>query len=217
MAQEKRDSTRNLLEQIEGGWDEDESSGIDPQKTEVARSSEQSAPSLDELDARWGEDLFGGDDEDDEEEEEEVEEPEPELPDERADPVAYAAAKKAREDRAEDRRKKKKAKLDAKRAKKRARAEAVAKQRKQKTKKSRAAAQPTRAPAPKNAVASDDDEEAPASEARRVRGARGGRDKTHVADVVPAQKKAPPWKLIALALVVGLVAAGLVSVVLGRR
>jgi cobalamin biosynthesis Mg chelatase CobN len=202
MAQEKRDSTRNLLEQLEGGWDEDDASGDDPQKEP---SAPQSAPSLDELDAKWGDDLFGDDEED--EEEEEQEEPEPELPDERADPVAYAEAKKAREERVEARRKKKKAKLDAKRAKKRARIEAVQKQKKQKSKKSRAPVQREATPKDDESAA---DETAPSSEAR---------PKSTRADVatIERKKKAPPWKILALVLVVLLGAAGLVSVILGRR
>jgi hypothetical protein len=203
MAQEKRDSTRNLLEQLEGGWDEDAPSDDDPQKEP---SVPQSAPSLEELDAKWGDDLFGDDDEEDDEEDEQ-EEPEPELPDERADPVAYAEAKKAREERVEARRKKKKAKLDAKRAKKRARLEAVQKQKKQKSKKSRAPVQ--REATPKD-DASAPDEPAPSSEAR---------PKSTRADVatIERKRKAPPWKILALVLVVLLGAAGLVSVLLGRR
>src|SRR5262245_35238099 len=99
--QEKRESTRNLLEQLEGGWDVAESGGAPPQVPQEPQSS----PSLDELDARWGDDLFGEDDDDEDGEEDEVAE-EPELPDERADPVAYAEAKRAREQRADERRKK---------------------------------------------------------------------------------------------------------------
>lgn len=86
---------------------------------ESLEPSPLSSPSLADLDSGWGED-----DEDDEEEEEEEEE-EPELPDERLDPVAYAAAKKARDERIEARRQRRRAKVEAKKARRKARAEAA--------------------------------------------------------------------------------------------
>ncbi len=261
MAEEKRESTRNLLEQIEGGWDAHDgdeegdhaprANGEKAQERDVV-SPPASAPSLEELDARWGDDLFGDgeddeddedadesadqgtdeeddDDDDDEDETDEADESEPELPDERLDPVAYAAAKKAREERAEDRRKKRRAKLDAKRAKKKARAEAIAKKKKkQKSKKARGpspraerraraeAKAEARAKAKAAAKASarrdeveeasePDDEEAPVS---------GTSPKAKRAEAPLA--KGPPWTLIAIGAVVLLGATALVAVLLGR-
>jgi len=98
-------------------------------------AADKSDPNLSELDEGWLDDLFP-EDEDSKEEEEEAEEPEPELPDERVDPVAFAEAKKARDERAALKKDKKRAKLEAKRTRQRAKLAAV--KQKQKAKKARA-------------------------------------------------------------------------------
>jgi len=94
------------------------------------------APSLQAVDSGW----------DDEEEEEEEDEPEPELPDERLDPVAYAAAKAAQAERIEARRERKRAKDAAKKARRKARAEEIKSKQKGKSRKTRP---PTPPPAQK--------------------------------------------------------------------
>ncbi|MEO9233441.1 MAG: hypothetical protein ABI421_08925 [Polyangiaceae bacterium] len=88
-----------------------------------------SDPNLDALDSSW-------------DEEEEEEEPEPELPDERLDPVAYAAAKLAREERAQARRERRRAKDAAKKARQKARAIEAKRKQKGKSKKPRVSAAP---------------------------------------------------------------------------
>jgi hypothetical protein len=90
-------------------------------------------PSVDALDSGWGDD--------DEEEEEE----EPELPDERLDPVAYAAAKEAQAERMKARRERRRAKLEAKKARQKARVDAAKVKQKSKSKKARPASTPAAA------------------------------------------------------------------------
>ncbi|MEO8877240.1 MAG: hypothetical protein ABI461_16725 [Polyangiaceae bacterium] len=87
--------------------------------------SDMTDASLDSVDSSW------------DEEEEEDEEPEPELPDERLDPVAYAAAKQARLEREEARRERKRAKDAAKKALRKARADDAKRKQKGKSKKAR--------------------------------------------------------------------------------
>lgn len=120
MTYDKGESTRNLLEQIEEDWE-----------APSAPAPLVSAPSLTELDTGWG------DDEDDELDE-------PELPDERLDPVAYAAAKAEREARIAAKRQRRREKAEAKRAKQRDRA--LAAKKKQKGKKVREDKAPKSAP-----------------------------------------------------------------------
>ncbi len=215
MAEQKGESTRNLLAQLEGGWDAEERDPKPPATD--AEAAPVSAPSLDELDARWGDDLFADDDEE-EEEEEEIEEEEPPLPDERLDPVAFAAAKKAREERAAQRKEKRKQKLDAKRARKKARVDANAQKQKKKTKKSRAPAPPPSRdmrearPREAKARASEDDEtseddvaddEAPRSTTKRV-------------DDAVAQPKSPPWRVIAIGAAVFFAVIAVVAALVNR-
>jgi len=104
----------------------------------------ESNPDLASLDEGWLDELFPG--EQDDEEEEEDDEPEPELPDERLDPEAFALAKKARDERAARKKEKKRQKAEAKRARQKARADAI--RQKQKAKKARAGAASRRAPEP---------------------------------------------------------------------
>jgi hypothetical protein len=110
-------------------WDlEPGEEGQDEQRLSVA-SSDVADPNLDALDSSW--------------DEEEEEEPEPDLPDERLDPVAYAAAKLAREERAQARRERKRAKDAAKKARQKQRVLDAKRKQKGKSKKQRA-------PAPKS-------------------------------------------------------------------
>src|SRR5688500_1278278 len=90
---DKKDESEPDLDALAGGW-----------KAPWEEGDRKSEPDLWKLDEGWLDELFPEEDEPDEPEEEE----EP-LPDERLDPVAYAAAKKLREERAVARQKKKKA------------------------------------------------------------------------------------------------------------
>src|SRR4051812_44113534 len=110
MVERSRDSSRDLLEELEDGWGTPRPAGAqatataataaqpamrtDARADDVPASSE-SGPDLAALDEGWLDDLFPG--EEDEKDDEDEDEPEPELPDERLDPEAYAIAKEARE------------------------------------------------------------------------------------------------------------------------
>ena len=106
MDEDKRDARRRLLAELEGSWESPKpgtvtGEPVHPPSPEMQAALDAAAdrlvesldpppvsvPSMDQLDSGW---------EEDDEEDEEPEEPEPELPDERLDPVAYAAASKAR-------------------------------------------------------------------------------------------------------------------------
>ena len=147
MVEEKNESTRNLLEQIEGEWDSPEPG--EPRKapspeiqaaldaaadrlTEALDPPPISVPTMDELDSGWG-----GEEEDEDDGEDEEDEIEPELPDERLDPVAYAAAKKARDERVEAKRQRRRLKVEAKKARRRARLDVQKQKQKGKQKKAR--------------------------------------------------------------------------------
>jgi hypothetical protein len=148
MVAEKNESTRNLLDEIEGDWDTPKPRAAASPEVQAALDAAAdrlvdsldpppvSVPTMDELDSGW--------DEEDEDDEEEDEEDEVELPDERLDPVAYAAAKKAREERDEARRQRRRAKAEAKKARRTARLEAQKSKQKGKQKKARAAPKPAR-------------------------------------------------------------------------
>jgi len=139
------DSSRDLLEELEDGWATppppnaklraDDPADDKPEGAASNVVAEPSDPNVDELDEGWLDDLFPGEEE--EEDDDDDDEPEPELPDERLDPVAFAEAKKARDERAAKKKEKKRAKLEAKRQRQRARAAAM--RQKQKSKKGRAA------------------------------------------------------------------------------
>jgi hypothetical protein len=148
---EKDESSRNLLDQIEGDWDSprppraaatpEVQAALDAAAARLVDSLDPppvSVPTMDELDSGWGQE----DDEDDDEEEDEDDEPE--LPDERLDPVAYALAKKAREESIEARRVRRRAKDAAKKARRKARLDAQRSKQKGKQKKARPAPQPAR-------------------------------------------------------------------------
>ena len=177
MDEAKRDARRKLLAEIESSWDSPRPGAV-AAKPELPAPEMQaaldaaadrlveslnpppvSAPALDELDSGWAEDEDAERDED--------EEPEPELPDERLDPVAYAAAKKALEERIDARRERRRLKAEAKKDRRKARADAA--KGKQKTK-NRKARPPSVAMAAKTAKAS-----APAdAAARRLRAEPAG-------------------------------------------
>jgi hypothetical protein len=145
----KKEARRKLLAEIEGSWDSPKPGAVTGEPVQPPTPEMQAAldaaadrlvesldpppisvPSMDELDSGWE-----GDEE--EEEEEEEEEPEPELPDEKLDPVAYAAAKKARDERMEARRERKRVKAEAKKARRKARIDAAKVKQKGKSKKAR--------------------------------------------------------------------------------
>jgi hypothetical protein len=163
----RQDSSRDLLEELEDGWAASPPGRGDADKAPLPVAAD-SVPDVNELDEGWLDQLFP-----EEEDDEEEEEPEPELPDERADPVAFAAAKKARDERMAARKDKKKQKLEAKRARQRAKAATMRQKQKGKSKKSRAPAPPSskreekkaarsRAPTPPTPEAEDVIEEATA-------------------------------------------------------
>lgn len=134
----RQDSSRDLLEELEDGWARTPSvSSVATASTDEAPDDRPSTPDVASLDEGWLDQLFPEDDD----KEEDEDEPEEELPDERADPVAYAVAKKAQAERAAAKKDRKKAKLDAKRV--RQRAKAVAMRQKQKGKKRKAAPAPS--------------------------------------------------------------------------
>lgn len=167
MVAQKDESSRNLLDKIEGDWDVDPTprpprtaatpevqAALDAAAARLVDSLDPppvSVPTMDELDSGWG--AEDGDD-DEEDEEDEIE---PELPDEQLDPVAYAAAKKARDERVEARRQRRRAKAEAKKARRKARLDAQRSKQKGKQKKARPAPRPKPARAPKN----DDEGETP--------------------------------------------------------
>jgi hypothetical protein len=145
MDEDKKAARRKLLAEIKGPWDAERGTpasapvlpvapGIPP-PIEVAAAPPVEAPEPPES-RRSTEDLDAGWDDDDEEEEE----PEPELPDEVLDPIAYAEAKRAREQRLEARRERRRARAEMKKARRRARAQDAKGKQKQKSKKPRAAA-----------------------------------------------------------------------------
>ena len=147
MDEAKRDARRKLLAEIESSWDSPKpgavtASPLQPPTPEMQAALDAAAhrlvdsldpppisvPGMDELDSGW---------EEEDEDDDEPEESEPELPDERLDPVAYAAAKQARDQRIEGRRERKRVKAEAKKLRRRARAEAAKVKQKGKTKTAR--------------------------------------------------------------------------------
>lgn len=205
-----RDSSRDLLEELEDGWGTPRPPPAEPfaKSASAAPADRGSNPNLDELDEGWLDDLFPGEEEPDEEEDEE---PEPELPDERIDPVAYAAAKAARDERAAKKKEKRRAKAESKRARQKARAAAM--RQKQKSKKARASA-PRREEPKKRAPATPSSDRAMADESD---------DLETAAAVVAKQKTSPTHsapstmgsiKLLAIVLVVLLAVAAAVAAII---
>jgi len=221
-ANRPNESNKNLLSEIEEGWESA------PDVTQAAGGTPDpgSTRQLDELakeiDDGWLDELFpDGEEEDDEDEEEE--EPEPELPDERLDPVAYAAAKKEREERAARRKEKKRQKAEAKRARRKARVlELRQNQKKQKGRKPKppkparpakeaakarsSAKNVTMEDAPEDDVAASDDEalSARAPKSKTATKAKKGVDPRTLSSI----------KLLAIVLVVLLAAAAFAAAIM---
>lgn len=144
MTVEKRESSRNLLDQIEGDWDSPRPPAAAPAGLDAAALDAAadrlidtldpplvSVPTMADLDGGW-EDLEG-EGETDEDDEDDANEPE--LPDERLDPVAYAEAKQARDARIEARSERRRIKAEAKKARRKARVDTQKQKQKQKTRK----------------------------------------------------------------------------------
>jgi hypothetical protein len=238
MAEEHRDSSANLLAEIEGDWESPKPGAVAPRMpteselhAELDASAERLLGSLDPspisalnveaLDSGWGDD--DGDDDDDEEEDE----VEPELPDERLDPVAYAAAKKARDERVEARRQRRRLKAEAKKARRKARADAQKSKQKGKQRKARppgtakaeAKAQAkadARAKARARASSDDDDATADDDDAIEAAGvpsrARAKLPPSKVIGTKPMLSKTNQW-MLAVAVIVFLAAAAFAAVV----
>ena len=176
MSELKHESTRNLLAEIEGDWDSPRPGATKPANptpeelhAELDAAADRLVDSLEppplsvrnveELDSGWGD--TDDDDEDDGDDEDDDEANEPALPDEHLDPVAYAAAKLAREERLEARRERRRAKSEAKKARRKARVDAQKSKQKGKQRKARApqkAARPERKAKPTPRESSGDDE-----------------------------------------------------------
>ena len=195
---------RHLLDELEGGWGEGEGEGADG----------ESDPDLAKLDSGWEgdiDDLFK-----DEDEEEANEAP---LPDERIDPVAYAEAKKALEERQEQRRLRRKAKLEAKRARYLAKKQAVRGKQKQKQArpKSRAKVETTGTKAQRKKAERAVRREPTESESdvtAMVSSVKRPDAKSMATPIMTA--KGIPWKLVALALLVFVAAAAAIAAVMSR-
>lgn len=215
----RQDSSRDLLEELEEGW------GPPPPpraavRTTTADASTDDVPDLASLDEGWLDDLFPDDDDDDDE-------LEPELPDERLDPEAFALAKKAREERAARKKEKKRARAEAKRARQKIRVAAMRQKQKKKTKKTRPnspAFRHTPAP-PRNDVRNDKghpkyaetDDDAHAEHVRELADAKAPASKA-----APKASRAPRHapstvasvKLLAIVLATLLVLAAAVATIL---
>jgi hypothetical protein len=204
MAEEKHESTPTL-DDLEDGW-----GSSAPVKAAEGMEGRSIPPDTSDVDEGWLDELFP---EGEEEEAEEEEEPEPELPDERLDPVAYAAAKQARDERAAARRDKKKAKLEAKRARQRARAaEARAKQKgKSKSKpsksKPRSKAKPAREADASKRELDDDDASEDVAEAADERAEMPRKRPPPMKKLGGKRPIATQWKLLAVAVAVFIAAA----------
>ena len=159
MDEEKREARRKMLAELERAWDDTPrppgaseaadvtAQSVKPPTAEMRAALDAAAdrlvesldpppvsvPSMDDLDSGWGAEQ----EEEDDDDEEEQPASEPELPDEKLDPVAYAEAKKAREDRASALRERKRMKAEAKKARRKARLGAQKGKQKAKTKKAR--------------------------------------------------------------------------------
>ena len=228
MAVEKSESSQNLLEKMEDDWDLPKPGGPEQKHAAELDAAELDAaadrllesldpppvsvPNIEALDTGWG------DDDDDEEEEEEEE---PELPDERLDPVAYAAAKKARDERIEARRQRRRVKAEAKKARRKARVDAQKQKQKGKTKKAKA---PTRSEHPPKAstrprakakAPDDDDAGARADEADDADEAEAPRSRKPSPNRLPSKSMLSgtnQW-MLAIAVVVFVAAAVFAAVV----
>ena len=227
MSEPKHESTRNLLAQIEGDWEAPKSG---PSKAapdaptaeelhaELDAAADRLVDSLgppastrnvEELDSGWGDEEGDDEDEDDEANE-------PALPDEQLDPVAYAEAKEARDERVGAKREKRRLKAEAKKVRRRARADAQKGKQKGKQRKARApqAARalqkaPRSTPPPRNESGEDD-------VAPRQHAAPGPRSRAKMQPSSPVSKpmlsKTNQW-MLAFAVLVFIAAAVFAAVV----
>ena len=217
--EEKRDARREMLAELERAWDDtpkpvvalaDQS--VKPPTAEMQAALDAAAdrlvesldpppvsvPSMDDLDSGWGAELDDEDDEDDEEQPES----EPELPDEKLDPVAYAAAKKARDDRAIALRERRRVKAEAKKVRRKARLDAQKSKQKAKTKKARPPAVARSAKEQKAAARAEAVKQAKQARRQQAAASDGAEAPADEDDIeaagVPSQRaKAPPSRLIA--------------------
>ena len=243
MSAMKHESTRSLLAEIEGDWDAPAAAGA--AKAAVAPTAQELHAALDaaadrlvdsldpppvsvrnveELDSGWGE---SADDDESDDDESDDDASEPALPDEKLDPVAYAAAKKARDERIEARRERRRVKVEAKKARRKARADAQKSKQKGKQRKARGpqkAARPERSAQAKpprsseEATTSDDgdDDVPPASTPIRSRAkAQGSATRPSAAKASatkPMLSKTNQW-MLGIAVVVFIAAATFAAVV----
>jgi cobalamin biosynthesis Mg chelatase CobN len=236
MSETKPESTRSLLAQIEGEWDAPKSgtakAGPAPSRppTEEELHAELDAaadrlvgslepPPLEELDSGWGDSEDEADDTDDADDANE-----PALPDEQLDPVAYAEAKKARDERVEARKERRRAKVEAKKARQKARALAQKSKQKGKQRKARPpqqkAARPERSAKPnvRESSDADDGDESSEEEVADTRAPARTRAKAQSSSLSsssaqkPMLSKTNQW-MLAVAVIVFVAAATFAAVV----
>jgi hypothetical protein len=246
MSATKHESTRSLLAEIEGDWDAPAAAGA--AKTAVAPTAQElhaaldaaadrlvesldpppvSARNLEELDSGWGESADEDDDDESDDDESDDDASEPALPDEKLDPVAYAAAKKARDERIEARRERRRVKVEAKKARRKARADAQKSKQKGKQRKARgpqktarpersAQAKPPRSREEATTNDDGDDDVPPISTPIRLRAkAQGSATRPSVAKASatkPMLSKTNQW-MLGIAVVVFIAAATFAAVV----
>ena len=172
-----------------------------------------SAANVEELDSGWGDT-----DEDDDDANE------PALPDEEIDPVAYAAAKKARDARIEARQERRRAKVEEKKARRKARVDAQKSNQKGKQRKARPpqpkAARPERSakPSVRESSAADESDETTEEDVAEVRApvrprARAQSSQSSSSSATkPMLSKTNQW-MLAVALIVFIAAATFAAVV----
>ena len=172
---------------------------IEPGADSVATAAPESDP---DVDSGW----------EDEKEEKEIEAAEAALPDEKFDPVAYAAAKKAIEERKAARREKKRSKDAAKKAKREARArEARAKQKGKKPKPR--LVQTAKTPAPKSAAKAS----RAAEPSKRERDEEGNEESSQASQTNVAKRKLSSNNWIVLGIVIAVFVAALTYAALHAR
>ena len=235
MSETKHESTRSLLAQIEGDWDAPKSgtakaanptaaelhAELDAAADRLVESLDQAPISVRALDSGWG-----GDHDDDTDDADDADDAnEPALPDEQLDPVAYAEAKKARDERVEGRRERRRVKLEAKKARRKARVDAQKSKQKGKQRKGRPpqqqkAARPERSARPNVRESSDaddtdessDDEVAETRAPVRTRAKAQPSQSSSSSATKPMLSKTNQW-MLAVALIVFVAAATFAAVV----
>ena len=238
MEEEKREARRKLLAELEGTWTPstgtvgtdvtgepvqaptaEMQAALDAAAERLVESLEPppSVPSMAELDSGWGED------EDDDADEEPDAGLETELPDEKLDPLAYAAARKAREERSEARRERKRSRADGNKARRKARVDAARAKQKGKTRKARPAAAAQAATIPKAIRRAAKRERAEARGANAGVSVAGGAEgdaasasiESHLLARVGRVGRSSNSRMLALALVI-FVAAAIFAAVVAR-